>query len=158
MLRDANNPLLKLEAKISRPSRCRCFIRLRIKRASWNRLAYTVKRLNNYYKSFFSYLRTLTTWHCPHSPAAATAIDTFCPPGPQQQTCNSGFAAMDLCWDRQMDGHRTVSQTCSTYYAGSAKNSNISRKMKNTQFLQLWKLTINWWNIGCSVAGEWLAC
>jgi len=104
MLRDANNPLLKLEAKISRPSRCRCFIRLRIKRASWNRLAYTVKRLNNYYKSFFSHLRTLTTWHCPHSPAAATAIDTFCPPGPQQQTCNSGFAAVDLCWDRQMDG------------------------------------------------------
>ena len=24
-------------------------------------------------RSMFSYLRTLTTWHCPHSPAAAWA-------------------------------------------------------------------------------------
>jgi len=34
---------------------------------------------------------------------------------PQQQTCSSEFAAVIQCWDRrtdrQMDGHRTVSQT-----------------------------------------------
>ena len=28
-------------------------------------------------KCGFSYLRTLTTWHCPHSPAAAAAIDRY---------------------------------------------------------------------------------
>ena len=53
----------------------------------------------------FSYLRTLTMCHCPHSPAAAAAVDRFfCPPGPQQQTCSSGFAAAGICWDRQTDG------------------------------------------------------
>jgi len=33
-------------------------------------------------------------------------------PGPQQQTCTSGFAAVGPCWDgqteRQTDGYRTV--------------------------------------------------
>ena len=57
-------------------------------------------------KSVFSYLRALTTWHCPHSLAAAAAADrrpcsnrsisTF-PPGLQQQTCSSGFAAVGPC-------------------------------------------------------------
>ena len=28
----------------------------------------------------FSYLHTLTTWHCPHSPAAATGIDRYLVP------------------------------------------------------------------------------
>ena len=55
-------------------------------------------------KSVFSFLRQLTTWHCPHSPATrraavhhATAAPgshcnqwIICPLGPQQQTCNSG--------------------------------------------------------------------
>ena len=39
-------------------------------------------------KSMFSYLRTLTTWHCP--PLLKQSIDISCPPGPQQQTCSSG--------------------------------------------------------------------
>jgi len=44
-------------------------------------------------KSVCSYLRTLTTWHRPHSPrhATAVAIDRSCPPGPQQQTWSSGL-------------------------------------------------------------------
>jgi len=55
----------------------------------------------------FSYLRMLTMWHCPHLPAAAAqCIDISCP---QQQTCSSGFAAVGPCWDRQTDGHCTVS-------------------------------------------------
>jgi len=28
-------------------------------------------------KSVFSYLRTLTTWHCQHSPAAVATIDRY---------------------------------------------------------------------------------
>ena len=28
-------------------------------------------------KSVFSYLYSLTTWHCPHSPTAAAAIDRY---------------------------------------------------------------------------------
>ena len=39
----------------------------------------------------FSFLRQLTTWHCPHlllnaAVLLATTIDISCPPGPQQQT------------------------------------------------------------------------
>jgi len=31
----------------------------------------------------FSHLRTLTTWHCPHSPAAAAAVSRYLmPAGP----------------------------------------------------------------------------
>ena len=53
-------------------------------------------------------LRSLTPWHCPYSPAARHCclkqavlqlIDIICPPDPQQQTCSSGFAAMDAFWD-----------------------------------------------------------
>jgi len=50
-------------------------------------------------KSVISYLRTLTTWHCP--PLLQQSIDISCPPGPQQQTCSSGFAAVGPCWDRR---------------------------------------------------------
>jgi len=59
-----------------------------------------------------SYLRTLTTWHCP--PLLQRSIDISCPPGPQQQTCSSGFAAaaagLLLCALAGTDGHRTVPQ------------------------------------------------
>ena len=50
-------------------------------------------------KSVFSFLRRLTMWHYPHSPAArraavgGAAIDIICWPGPQQQTC----------WNRHTD-------------------------------------------------------
>jgi len=40
--------------------------------------------------------------------AGQQSIDIFCPPGPQQQTCSSGFAVVDPFWDRQTDG--TVSK------------------------------------------------
>ena len=55
-----------------------------------------------------SYLRTLTTWHCPHSPAAAAAIGPYLPlAGPtaanmQQRVCCCGPML------GQTDGHRTV--------------------------------------------------
>jgi len=73
---------------------------------------------------FSSYLRTLTTWHCPHSPAAAAAIDRYLlPPGPQQQTCNNAFAAVGPCWDRQTE-RRTDTvpfhRPCSAFYAECA--------------------------------------
>jgi len=45
-------------------------------------------------KSVFSYLRTLTTWHCPHSPLLQQSIDISCLLGPQQQNSSSGFAAV----------------------------------------------------------------
>jgi len=73
---------------------------------------------------FSSYLRTLTTWHCPHSPAAAAAIDRYLlPPGPQQQTCNNAFAAVGPCWNRQTE-RRTDTvpfhRPCSAFYAECA--------------------------------------
>ena len=30
-------------------------------------------------------------------PLLQQSIDIFCPPGPQQQTCSSGFASVDPC-------------------------------------------------------------
>jgi len=58
-------------------------------------------------KSVFSFIRTLTTWHCPHSLAARrdavrrAAIDLyFLPVGLQQQILLCG---------RQTDGHPVVS-------------------------------------------------
>jgi len=50
-------------------------------------------------------LLALTKWHCPHSHAAAAAVDRYLlADGPQQQTYSSGFAAVGPCWDRQTDG------------------------------------------------------
>jgi len=49
---------------------------------------YSSDRDNDYNESVFSYLRTLTRWHCPRSHDAA---DISCPPGPQQQTYSSGL-------------------------------------------------------------------
>jgi len=43
------------------------------------------------------------------TPLLQQSINISCPPGPQQQTCSSGFAAVGPYWDRQTDGHRTVS-------------------------------------------------
>jgi len=59
-----------------------------------------------------SYLRTLTTWHCPHSPAAAAAIvRDLVPAGPtaanlQQRVCCCGPRLEQT--DGDADGHRTV--------------------------------------------------
>ena len=73
-------------------------------------------------KSVFSFLRQLTTWHCPHSPAAAVArlllttdlravqqsVHISCPPCPQQQTRRSGMRRLDGT-DGQTDGPTPVS-------------------------------------------------
>jgi len=48
--------------------------------------------------------------------AVQQSIHIFCRTGSQQQTCRSGFAAVDPFWDRQAEGR----PACSTYYAGSA--------------------------------------
>ena len=59
-------------------------------------------------KSVISYLRTLTTWHCPHSPAnGQRSIDISCPrptaANLQQRVCccSCRFAAVCPCWDRR---------------------------------------------------------
>jgi len=73
-------------------------------------------------KFVFSYLYVGLLWER----GAATRIRmsllqqsiNICLPGPQQQTCSSGFATVGPC----SDGHRTVSQTCFAYYAGCANN------------------------------------
>jgi len=49
-------------------------------------------------------------WHCLHLPTPAV-INISCLPGPQQQTCSNGFTAVGPCWDRQVDGCRTISET-----------------------------------------------
>jgi len=63
----------------------------------------------------FSYLRTLTTWHCPHSPAASRRCSSrsISPAhlGPQQQTCSSCCGRVLGQTNGQIDGHHTVSQT-----------------------------------------------
>ena len=65
----------------------------------------------NAYNTFsvFSYLRTLTTWHCPPPHVAAAAFDRYLLlAGP---TTNPPLAATAGEWARQTDGHRTVSHT-----------------------------------------------
>jgi len=59
-------------------------------------------------KPVFSFLRSLTTWHYPHSHAALLcavqqSIDVAWRPDLQQQTCSSWFAAVD----RRTDGRLT---------------------------------------------------
>jgi len=51
------------------------------------------------------------------------SIDISRLPGPQQQICGNGFAAVGPGWVRQTDGHPTViHRPGSAYYAGSATN------------------------------------
>jgi len=58
-------------------------------------------------------------------PAAATSIDISGPTGPQQQTYDSGFAALDPPMLGQTD-RRTdtvlLHRPCFAYYAGSAND------------------------------------
>jgi len=82
-----------------------------------------------------SFLRTLTTWHCPHSPAAA-AERRLCSnrsisptrrahsSKPAARCCSGRMGQRDGQTDRQTDRHRTVTQTAlRIYYAGSANNT-----------------------------------
>ena len=96
-----------------------------------NRLTARTTEVVDKNKSMFNYLRTLTTWHCPHSPAAIAAIDRYLLPAGhmQHQTCSRGFAAVGPCWERQTyreTNRRTdyipFHVPCSAYYAGSASN------------------------------------
>ena len=63
-------------------------------------------------------LRTLTTWHCPHSPAAAAvrlqSIDISCLLGSQQQTGSSGV--------RRPDGRTDECKTVSTTLGPDLQN------------------------------------
>ena len=73
-------------------------------------------------KSLFRYLRTLTTWYCPHSSAAAAEIDRhLLPTG--HKAANRPHAAEAGERDRQT-GRRTDTvpfhKPYSAYYAGSA--------------------------------------
>ena len=60
-----------------------------------------------HFRFLFSFLRKLTTWHCPHSlaarpcccvPGSNRSIYPY-PPGPQQQTC-SGGETLHRCIDQ----------------------------------------------------------
>jgi len=80
----------------------------------------------------FSYLRTLTTWHCPHLPTTAAAIDRFLlPTGPtaanlQQRVCCCGpMLGQTSPADRRTDTV-PIHRLCSTYYAYSANKSAFS--------------------------------
>ena len=52
------------------------------------------------------------------TPLLQQLIDIPCPPGPQQHTCSSGFAAVGT--DRRPAGHRTVSYTLLSIYTTRA--------------------------------------
>jgi len=89
-------------------------------------------------KSVFSYLRTPTMWHCPHSPAArllltagrAAVDDISYPTSSQQQTHHSAYGSRMEQTDRQTDGRTDarelqMQRACSVYYAGSAKKNTV---------------------------------
>ena len=109
---------------------------------TWNcefSCACTLRAKSSANKNVFSFLRTLTTWHYPLSPAAAPhaallcalqqSIDISCLPGPLRQTCSSGYAAVGPWWDRQT-GRRTdarqMHRPCSAEYEDSANNLCVS--------------------------------
>jgi len=82
-------------------------------------------------KSVFSQLRTLTTWHCPHWPAARRYCSSrSISPARGLTHSNKPAAASLLLWahagtDRQTDGrtdgHRTVSQTLFRMLCGQCR-------------------------------------
>ena len=71
-------------------------------------------------KSVFSYLRTPTMWHCPHSPAArllltagrAAVDDISYLTSSQQQTHHSAYGSRMEQTDRQTDGRTPASCKC----------------------------------------------
>ena len=80
-------------------------------------------------KFAFSYLRRLTTWHCPHSSAAAAAVDRYhLPAGPTAANLQQPGL---LPWAHAGTDSRTdtvpFDRPCSAYYAGSANNQQDSR-------------------------------
>ena len=74
-------------------------------------------------------LRTLTTWHCPHSSAAAAAVDRYhLPAGPTAANLQQPGL---LLWTHAGTDRRTdtvpFDRPCSAYYARSANNQQDSR-------------------------------
>ena len=70
------------------------------------------------------------------SAGCAAVIDVSFPPGPQQQTCSSGFAAVGPCWGRQTDGQTDrptdtalLPRPSSACYTGSA-----NKKVKGSPY------------------------
>jgi len=61
-------------------------------------------------KSVFSYRRTLTTWHCPHSHAAAA----------DPRPCSSRSISPARSREPRRTDTVPLHKPCSTYYAGSA--------------------------------------
>jgi len=96
-------------------------------------------------KSVFSFLRQLTTWHCPHlllcavlqpdccwPPARRPCSNRSISPGRRAHSSKPAAAACDgrLNWgtERQTDGRtdaRQLHRSCSTHYAGSADNQQL---------------------------------
>ena len=52
-----------------------------------------------------------TARRCCSPPAVQQSIDISCPPYAEQQTCSSGFAAVDPCRDRQTEVQRDVTRS-----------------------------------------------
>ena len=70
------------------------------------------------------------------APAVQQSIGISCLPGPQQQTCSSGFAAVGPWWDRQTDGQADtvpLHRPCSAYYAGSANKQSSGSNNRSSQ-------------------------
>jgi len=85
-------------------------------------------------------------------------------PGPQQHNCNSRFAAVGPCWDkqtdRQADGHRTVSYRFAYYVGDSANNECASYKDTDSesQFTICTWLNIVKINDGPRPLAPWWTC
>ena len=74
-------------------------------------------------KSVFSYLRTLTTWHCPHSAAARRCCSNRSIPPRWAHSSKSAAAGLLLCAHAGTDSQTDTlpfHRPCSTYYASTA--------------------------------------
>ena len=83
----------------------------------------------------FSYLRTLTTWHCPHSAAARRCCSNRSIPPRWAHSSKSAAAGLLLCAHAGTDSRTDTlpfHRPCSTYYASTA-----NKKMKRFS-LHVW--------------------
>jgi len=76
-------------------------------------------RQDNSNKSVFSYIRMLTTWHCPHSHAAAAANRSTSPARRAHSSSKLAAAGL-LLWTDSRTAIVPFRKLCSAYYAGSA--------------------------------------